>query len=179
MHGQTHIKYYKFGDTVCLVSSTPLWGLRADSHYASWRHRSVQFSRMYTVKNGFWMSHNTFKPILYCIHKHNGDDASKNAHVQLNGDVHTERNVSVTSQFRSATVAKRECLTWRNGSEPVCTCSIPIMWTVLLLSSVCLQPVLPYSGEISPTRCNNCVFYSQWLYSTCFGWQSHPSSGVQ
>ena len=24
-------------------------------------------------------------------------------------------------------------------------------------------------GEISPTRCNNCVFYSQWLYSTCFG----------
>ena len=26
-----------------------------------------------------------------------------------------------------------------------------------------------YSGEISPTRCNNCVFYSQWLYSTCFG----------
>ena len=36
-----------------------------------------------------------------------------------------------------------------------------------------------YSGEISPTRCNNCVFYSQWLYSICFGWQSHPSSGVQ
>ena len=36
-----------------------------------------------------------------------------------------------------------------------------------------------YSSEISPTRCNNCVFYSpQWLYSTCFGWQSHPSSGV-
>ena len=36
-----------------------------------------------------------------------------------------------------------------------------------------------YSGEMSPTRCNNCVFYSQWFYSTCFGWQSHPSSGVQ
>ena len=36
-----------------------------------------------------------------------------------------------------------------------------------------------YSSEISPTRCNNCVFYSpQWLYSTCFGRQSHPSSGV-
>ena len=35
------------------------------------------------------------------------------------------------------------------------------------------------SGEISPTRYKNCVFYSQWLYSTCFGWQSHPSSGVQ
>ena len=26
-----------------------------------------------------------------------------------------------------------------------------------------------YIGEISPTRCNNCVFYSQWLYSTGFG----------
>jgi len=36
-----------------------------------------------------------------------------------------------------------------------------------------------YSGVISPTRCNNCVFYSQRLYSTCFRWQSHPSSGVQ
>jgi len=35
-----------------------------------------------------------------------------------------------------------------------------------------------YSGEISPTRCINCVLYSQWLYSICFGWQSHPSSGV-
>ena len=35
----------------------------------------------------------------------------------------------------------------------------------------------PYS-EINPTRCNNCVFSSQWLYSTCFVWQFHPSSGV-
>ena len=34
------------------------------------------------------------------------------------------------------------------------------------------------SGEINPTRCNNCVYSSQWLYSTCFGWQLHPSSGV-
>ena len=38
--------------------------------------------------------------------------------------------------------------------------------------------IMFYSGEISPTRCNNCVFYSQWLYPTCVGWQSHPSSGV-
>ena len=35
------------------------------------------------------------------------------------------------------------------------------------------------SSEIIPTRCNNCVYSSQWLYSTCFGWQSHPSSGLQ
>ena len=33
-----------------------------------------------------------------------------------------------------------------------------------------LKASLSYIGEISPTRCNNCVFYSQWLYSTCFGW---------
>jgi len=39
--------------------------------------------------------------------------------------------------------------------------------------------IMLYSGEMSPTRCNNWVFYSRWLYSTCFGWQSHPSSGVQ
>ena len=29
--------------------------------------------------------------------------------------------------------------------------------------------IMLYSGEISPTRCNNFVFYSQWFYSTCFG----------
>ena len=26
------------------------------------------------------------------------------------------------------------------------------------------------NSEIIPTRCNNCVYSSQWLYSTCFGW---------
>ena len=25
------------------------------------------------------------------------------------------------------------------------------------------------NSEINPTRCNNCVYSSQWLYSTCFG----------
>ena len=34
------------------------------------------------------------------------------------------------------------------------------------------------NSEINPTRCNNCVYSSQWLYSTCFGWQFHPSSVV-
>ena len=34
------------------------------------------------------------------------------------------------------------------------------------------------NSEINPTRCNNCVYSSQWLYSTCFEWQFHPSSGV-
>jgi len=57
------------------------------------------------------------------------------------------------------------------------------MYEDLLISEFNLIFVVPcimlYYSEISPTRCNNCVFYSQWLYSTCFGWQSHPSSGVQ
>ena len=35
-----------------------------------------------------------------------------------------------------------------------------------------------FNSEINPTRCNNCVYSSQWLYSTCFRWQFHPSSGV-
>ena len=29
------------------------------------------------------------------------------------------------------------------------------------------------------TDISSCVYSSQWLYSTCFGWQFHPSSGVQ
>jgi len=49
--------------------------------------------------------------------------------------------------------------------------------------SVCMEQLEKYSrkmifecSEIIPTRCNNCVYSSQWLYSTCFGWQFHPSS---
>ena len=71
----------------------------------------------------------------------------------LNGYVHTDSNVSVKSQFRSVAVAERECLTGRNGSEPVRTSSILIMWTVNVLSSTLpvfgLQRVLPaFSSEI-------------------------------
>jgi hypothetical protein len=51
------------------------------------------------------------------------------------------------ASVRSVAVGERECLTWRNGSGPACTCSSPIMWTVLrhlrYTSSVCLQRVLP------------------------------------
>ena len=39
-------------------------------------------------------------------------------------------------------------------------------------------PCITLNSEINPTRCNNCVYSSQWLYSTCFGWQFHPTSGV-
>ena len=30
-------------------------------------------------------------------------------------------------------------------------------------------PCIMLNSEIIPTRCNNCVYSSQWLYSTCFG----------
>ena len=30
-------------------------------------------------------------------------------------------------------------------------------------------PCIMINSEINPTRCNNCVYSSQWLYSTCFG----------
>ena len=42
--------------------------------------------------------------------------------------------------------------------------------TNTLINLIFVVPcIMLYIGEISPTRCNNCVFYSQWLYSTCFG----------
>jgi hypothetical protein len=40
---------------------------------------------------------------------------SKVSHGCLNGHVHSNRNVSVKSQFRS--VSERECLTRRHGSD--------------------------------------------------------------
>ena len=39
-------------------------------------------------------------------------------------------------------------------------------------------PCIMLNSEINPTRCNNCFYSSQWLYSTCFGWQFHSSSEV-
>ena len=30
-------------------------------------------------------------------------------------------------------------------------------------------PCIMLNSEINPARCNNCVYSSQWLYSTCFG----------
>ena len=30
-------------------------------------------------------------------------------------------------------------------------------------------PCIMLNSEINPTRCNNCVYSTPWLYSTCFG----------
>ena len=104
------------------VRSFPKRLVRADSHYTS-RFRSVA-ERHRSVKF---------------------------SHVYLNGDVHTDRNVSVTSQFRSVAVAERKCMKWRNGSEPVWTFSIPIMWTVL--------PLTHYTSECLLATSAACFFF--------------------
>jgi hypothetical protein len=99
----------------------------------------------------------------------------KVSHVYLNGDVHTERNFSVTSQFRSD--AERECLPWRNGSEPVRTCSILIMWPVLRL--------LHYTSVLACNEC--CLFFlqkmalkmNQGYNETAFVMQILPQPGRQ
>ena len=36
-------------------------------------------------------------------------------------------------------------------------------------SLIFVVPCIMLNSEINPTRCNNCVYSSQWLYSTCFG----------
>ena len=51
--------------------------------------------------------------------------------------------------------------------------------TQSIVNLIFVVPCIMLNSEINPTRCNNCVHSSQWLYSTCFGWQFHPSSGVQ
>ena len=37
------------------------------------------------------------------------------------------------------------------------------------LNLIFVVPCIMLNSEIIPTRCNNCVYSSQWLYSTCFG----------
>ena len=44
--------------------------------------------------------------------------------------------------------------------------SCSIIHTTHTASLGMVPTTLTYSSEISPTRCNNCVFFPQWLYST-------------
>ena len=44
--------------------------------------------------------------------------------------------------------------------------NIILLYTFNLIFVV---PCIMLNSEIIPTRCNNCVYSSQWLYSTCFG----------
>ena len=48
-----------------------------------------------------------------------------------------------------------------------------------IMTLIFVVPCIMLNSEMIPTRCNNCVYSSQWLYSKCFGWQFYPSSGVQ
>ena len=52
----------------------------------------------------------------------------------------------------------------------VCVCvKIIIVIIIIIVITITITINCNCSGEISPTGCNKCVFYSQWLYSTCFG----------
>ena len=50
------------------------------------------------------------------------------------------------------------------------------MGKIIARNIIFVVPCIMLNSEINPTRCNNCVYSSQCLYSTCFGWQFHPSS---
>ena len=54
-------------------------------------------------------------------------------------------------------------------------------WSIIIFTRnlIFVVPCIMLNSEIIPTRCNNCVYSSQLLYSTCLGWQFPPSSGVQ
>ena len=83
----------------------------------------------------------------------------------------TEKNTKTSSKTAAGIRAVHKAVNWS--------------WAELLIRKSVIKwctkqfVVLRFDSEIIPTRCNNCVYSSQWLYSTCFGWQFHPSSGVQ
>ena len=39
----------------------------------------------------------------------------------------------------------------------------------LSVSLIFVVPCIVLNSEIKPTRCNSCIYSSQWPYSTCFG----------
>ena len=43
------------------------------------------------------------------------------------------------------------------------------IWIINVEIIFVVPSIMLYSSEIIPTRCNNCIYSSQWLYSTCFG----------
>jgi len=47
--------------------------------------------------------------------------------------------------------------------------TIPTFVTMVAKVLIANLVTMKLCSEINPTRCNNCVYSSQWLYSTCFG----------
>ena len=50
-----------------------------------------------------------------------------------------------------------------------CACHPFTRCMCILVYLMFVVPCIMLNSEINPTRCNNCVYSSQWLYSTCFG----------
>ena len=52
-------------------------------------------------------------------------------------------------------------------NDKVLTCQL--QYSIVGTWLIFVVPCIMLNSEIIPTRCNNCVYSSQWLYSTCFG----------
>ena len=63
------------------------------------------------------------------------------------------------------------------GDKRLVVQKLHLLHVQTFMNLIFVVPCIMLNSEINPTRCNNCVYSSQWLYSTCFGWQFHPSSG--
>ena len=57
----------------------------------------------------------------------------------------------------------------KRGTDDLPSPSVEVKnaWNFIYL--IFVVPCIMLNSEIIPTRCNNCVYSSQWLYSTCFG----------
>ena len=67
-----------------------------------------------------------------------------------------------------ASVARVDCVSTAYQfcfAAMVVRLSVVRNWRFLIF----VVPCIMLNSEINPTRCDNCVYSSQWLYSTCFG----------
>ena len=81
------------------------------------------------------------------------------------------KNLSTTEQSKMGTARTGTCV-----CSHVTEVGVTMGWQyVMKISVMGSRNRLPFakehqnSSEIIPTRCNSCVYSSQWLYSTCFG----------
>ena len=90
---------------------------------------------------------------------HNFANSPTNSH-----EYHCTRSWNVTRYFvRFLKLHQREFYVRHVAGEPATR-------SQRVYCVVCYYNVqLLFNSEVNPTRCNNCVYSSQWLYSTCFG----------
>ena len=57
----------------------------------------------------------------------------------------------------------------KSKSNYYALCTNAKILIIFSINLIFMVPCIMLNGEINPKRCNNCVYSSQWLYSTCFG----------